>query len=338
MNANHEWWKLRRLVVAGLLLGAGAALAESASAPRAWAAGVPAEKQKVALELFREGNSALKESLFPKAAQKYREALKEWDHPAIHYNMALALLNLDQPVEVYEHLLASMRFGAQPLDSDKYEQAMRYKALTEKQLARAVVTCEVPGASVVMDGRSLFTAPGRYEGMVRAGPHSIVATKEGYLTVEQSKVLPGGETSTVKLELFRAEDLTQYRRLWPAWIPWAVTAGGVAVLGAGAGMHLSARDAFLQYDKGIKDCTDPRTQGCTPVPALTQKLQFGQTIQPVAMGAYVVGGAALLAGATLLYVNRLQPYQVNPGEHSVDVVVVPVLSPDFSGASALVRF
>src|SRR5258706_5080503 len=67
---------------------------------RPWAKAVTPQEQKLATDLFREGNALLKESLFVQAAEKYREALRHWNHPGIHYNLALALLNLDQPVEV----------------------------------------------------------------------------------------------------------------------------------------------------------------------------------------------------------------------------------------------
>src|SRR3954454_2214857 len=76
----------------------------SKAAERPWVLGVSAVEQKAALNLFREGNALLKESLFVQAAAKYREALRHWNHPGIHYNLALALLNLDQPVEVYKQL------------------------------------------------------------------------------------------------------------------------------------------------------------------------------------------------------------------------------------------
>ena len=39
-----------------------------------------------------------------------------WDHPGIHYNLALALLNMDQPVEVYQNLENAIKYGAEPLD------------------------------------------------------------------------------------------------------------------------------------------------------------------------------------------------------------------------------
>src|SRR5678816_3672427 len=61
---------------------------------RPWAAGVPADKQALALKLFQDGNSQLNDGIFTKAVELYREALKSWDHPAIHYNMALALMTV----------------------------------------------------------------------------------------------------------------------------------------------------------------------------------------------------------------------------------------------------
>jgi len=76
-----------------------------------WAVGVSTERQEAALAHLQEGNSLLKESLFLEAAKVYRKALSEWDHPGIHYNLALALLNLDQPVEVYQNLVAAVKFA-----------------------------------------------------------------------------------------------------------------------------------------------------------------------------------------------------------------------------------
>ena len=100
-------------------------------AQRPWVVGVPAREQKAATDLFREGNALLKESLFVQASAKYREALSHWNHPGIHYNLALALLNLDQPIEVYKHLEEALKYGPAPLDADKFDHANRYRALIE---------------------------------------------------------------------------------------------------------------------------------------------------------------------------------------------------------------
>src|SRR5690349_20589283 len=57
---------------------------------RPWADGVSQERQDTAVRLFTEGNGHLNDGIFGKAVDAYAEALKSWDHPAIHYNMAIA--------------------------------------------------------------------------------------------------------------------------------------------------------------------------------------------------------------------------------------------------------
>src|SRR3982751_969939 len=52
---------------------------QQGSGERPWAAGVPQDKQKRALQKFREGNIQLNDGLFPAAAKLYREALKDWE-------------------------------------------------------------------------------------------------------------------------------------------------------------------------------------------------------------------------------------------------------------------
>jgi tetratricopeptide (TPR) repeat protein len=328
----------RLAITAALLVGSGAAAQGKTAEPeRPWARGVSAERQQRALELFRLGNAALKESLFVKAVQAYREALALWDHPAIHYNLGLALVNLDQPVETFEHLEAALKYGPAPLDADKFEQAQRYKALIERQLARVDVRCNAQGAEVKFDGKPLFTAPGRWTGVVRAGPHSVTATKEGFLPYEQSVKLLGGEQKTFDVALLSTADLTEYRRLWAGWIPWTVVAFGAIVTGASVGLHLGARGAYQSYDEGIQRCLDPVTGGCTPTLELSQKKSSADALQVGAIAGYAVGGAALVTGAVLVYLNRLQPYQksVSVGP---EVSLLPSLSPAGGGATLMVDF
>ena len=303
---------------------------------RPWARGVSQQRQQAAIDLFRSANALLKESVFLKAAEQYRQALTHWDHPAIHYNLALALLNLDQPIEVHKHLESAMRYGVAPLDAEKLENARAYKTLVEKQLAWVEITCETPGASVVMDGRPLFVGPGRSAGWVRAGPHTLVATGEGYLTQDQSRTLSPGERVTVDLKLFTSDDLIQYRRKWSAWKPWAVVGTGVALAAGGVFMHTTARDEFSSFDTAIASCG-----GCVPEPAVAARRSRGDTLQTAAFATYGVSGAALVTGAVLVYLNRLQPHQVDPSEAAktpARASVTPYLGAGGGGASATFRF
>lgn len=320
-----------------LMLGALPASAQQAasSEERPWARGVPPDQQKKALELFRAGNTLLKESVFVKAAEKYREALALWDHPAIHYNLALALLNLDQPLEVHEHLMAAMKYGVAPLDSEKMEHARTYKGLVEKQLAKVEITCDEPGATVSLDGKPVFTAPGSYEGLVRPGAHTFVASKEGHAPTNLSRSLPAGEKTAVALKLYTAEDLTRYQRRWPAWRPWAVLGTGAAVALAGGALHMQAKGSFEDFDTRIAQCG-----GCVPTPDVSDLRTRGDSQQQLAFGAYAVGGAAVVTGAILLYINRPQAFRISVDEAASPqgVSVTPVVSGRDGGILATFRF
>lgn len=309
-------------------------------AERPWAKGVPLERQRAAAALFREANLRLKEAVFSEAAARYREALSEWDHPAIHYNLVLALFYLDQPLEIRRHLAAAMRYGPEPLEAERFEQAKGTMALVERQLARVRLACDEPGAEVVMDGRTLFIAPGSWEDFVRPGPHTIVAKKPEFLTREVSRTLGQGEAAEFELRLYKASDITKYRRLWPASRPWMVVAAGAVVGLTGAGLHYGAARSFQAYDQSVgKD-------GSPPEPSLIAQRTRGEVLQGVAIGCYAASGAALVTGAVLLFLNRLQPYQeMPPGDLSVPNGpaaqawrLAPMLGGGVHGVQASVQF
>lgn len=306
---------------------------------RPWAKGVAKDRQTKAIGLFREGNAALKESLFPKAAASYRDALTVWDHPAIHYNLALALVNLDQPLEVHEHLTAALKFGAAPLDDDKFQQAQRYLALIDRQLTTVKITCTFPGAAVRLDGRPLFTGPGEWEGQVRAGPHTMTASLEGYLSDERSTVLAGGDTQKFDLRVYKSEELTEYRRAFSPVIPWAALGVGVAAVGAGVALHLSAANSFAQYDKQITECATGKANfGCFPNSDAQALKTSAQGAQTGGIVLYGVGGAAVVASAVLFYVGRPIAYQRTVNVDAPRVTLLPILTPSVTGAVAALEF
>ncbi len=337
--------------LAAMLLTLAASTAAAQESENPWARGVSPEQQKAALTLFREGNAALKDGVFADAAAKYREALGHWDHPAIHYNLALSLRTLDQPLEQREHLLAATKYGADPLDAAKFANAKLMLELVERQLARVQIRCSEEGAQVVMDGKQLFTAPGQFDDYVRPGPHSIVATKTGYLTYQVSKALPFGEVSSFEIKLFKAADLTKYKRRWTQAVPYGVLVAGLVVGLAGGGLHYGAKASYDSFDQMVEAGTGGQP-GMIPTADLTAKRSQGDAMQGVAMGCYGVGGAAVVAGAVLLYMNRLIPYQdTAPAPEAPksdgpapaapakpEWSVVPLLAPDAAGVSATFRF
>jgi hypothetical protein len=304
---------------------------------RPWAQGVSRENQEAARAIFREGNDLLRDSLFAQAAEKYREALKRWDHPGIHYNLALALINLDQPIAVYEAFGKAMKFGAAPIDEDKLERARSYRTLLEQQLAQVEIVCEEPGASVSMDGKFLFTAPGMHSGLMRAGEHDIVASKPGYFTETQQLVLSPGEKKRVELTLLRLDQAGETVQRWSPWLPWSVVGGGLAIALGGGAMHWRAAGNFESFDQAFNvTCA---SNGClqSEVPALTEQLDRAELQQKIALTSYIVGGVAVTTGLVMVFLN--QPRFIRKDRAgSKDVSFTPMVAPDMAGVSAGFRF
>ncbi len=326
-----------RAALAAILLTGALALADEAERP--WAQGVPKDAQARALSLFKDGNGALKESLFPAAVSKYREALRAWDHPAIHYNLALALVNLDQPIEVHQHLTSALRFGAAPLDEEKHQQAQRYLALIERQLTRVTVTTKVEGATVRLDGRTLFVGPGQWEGQVRAGQHTIVCSKDGFLPDERAMVFAGGDAQTFDMRVYREAELMEYQRPFSAVIPWTVLGVGIAAAGAGLGLHLGSQGEFQRYDAQVTDCASlAPVGGCTTARRFDSTLDGANSLQTAGLAMYAVGGAAVVTSLVLFYVGRPVAYRKTVKVEAPQVTVAPLLSPSGAGAMAHIRF
>lgn len=303
-----------------------------------WKDGVSRGEQQAALVLFREGNVALNDGLFVPSVIKYREALKHWNHPAIHYNLALALLNLDQPIEVYEQLNQAIIYGAAPLATDKYEHAKEYLLLVEKQLADIEVSCDKIGAKVSVDGKEAFIAPGKFTQKVRVGKHTFYADKQGYNARITAPYIGPGEKFRIELKLYTAEELTRYRRKWErTWVPYAVMGVGVVAGIVGGALELSANSSFQDFDAKVAACNarNPMANGgCSATePGLASLRDSGDTKRTAGFVMYGVAGGAIATGAVLAWLNRRESYQIQAEQLAEPrVAVVPVVAPGLAGA------
>jgi hypothetical protein len=310
---------------------------------RPWAQGVSAENQQRALALFAEANGLLRDAVFVKAAETYREALRSWDHPAIHYNLALALVNLDQPVEMFLELEKAMAYGAAPLDDDKFERARQYKLLVAATLASVEISCATPGARVYLDGKELFVAPGTHKGLIRIGEHTVLAKGAGYAPTQLSQKLGPGEVMRLELKLFTDKELTRERRAMPVWVPWLVLGAGVAVAGTGGLLHTQAQDELSDYDAAIAACAGASPSGGCANPGvdvLDQK-NAAENKQTLAITAYAIGGVAIATGVVLAIINRAEAYRIDPfaerGQPGA-TAIAPLVGPDLAGLSVAGRF
>lgn len=310
-------------------------------AKKPWAEGVPEDEQRAANKLYKEGNGLVRDSFLTQAVDKYTEALTHWDHPAIHYNLAIALIGAttERPLDVYDHLMKALSYDGKALSEDELKEANRYLSLVKQQLITITIVCDQPDAEVFLDGKKDFVGPGKQEHLLRAGEHTISASKPGYETAVVTQIIPGGEEKQVTLRLFRPEDLTRYHRKFAVWMPYAIAGGGVFVAAIGGLLHASAGSSYDDYDAAIRTCVDETDMSCEPDADIQGMRDSGDTKQAIAITSYVIGGAAIATGLTLLVLNRAKPYRIDSEQAAAEgVAVVPVVGHDRVGVSASFHF
>jgi len=302
--------------------------------PRPWAVGVSEDEQAIARALYVAGNHEITESHFTQALARYREAIRHWDNPAIRYNMAVCLINLDQPVEARDNLERSLAYGADPLGADLYAQGLTYRKLLDAQLAHVKIVCREPGAVVTLDGKLLFTAPGMADQFLLPGDHQVVATKVGFLTASKTLVLVAGKLTTDDIRpTLEVKPTTRMVRHWERWKPWAVLAGGGAMIALGAGGYAIARSSFAAYDHGIAGrCPD----GCDAATVsgfsdLRHTKKVAGIEQVVAFSLFSAGGAAVITGVLGLVANQPQVRLDSPR-------ALPVVTPTRDGATVSMKW
>jgi tetratricopeptide (TPR) repeat protein len=289
--------------------------------------------QATALDLYAAGNRDFIESRFAEALAKYKEAIKYWDHPAIRFNMAVCLINLDQPFEAMDNLTRSLAFGEAALGADANAQGLIYRKLLDAQLTHVKIASREPGTQITLDGKFLFTAPGDANEILLPGEHQVIASRIGYLTASKTLILvPGGRTAydVPPLEIKVA---TRIVRHWTPWVPWVVLASGAALASAGAASYIAASHNFTSYDSGI---TERCPAGCGPVMLasfadLRRQKERGETEQVLAFSLISAGAAAVIAGGIGLIVN--QPRVQVENDH-----VRAVVTPMPGGATLAVRW
>lgn len=307
-----------------------------ADEPRPWAAGVSPDDQAKALALFQEGNAFFTQAQYSQALQRYQLALPHWQHPAIHYNVAVCLINLGQKLEAREHLQAALAYGEAPFESPElFHQAKTYQTLLEGQLAVLTIASDQPGVQISLDGKDLFIAPGEVKQVLLPGKHQVVARRPGYVTMTQEWDVVSGNERRETIKLLSLAEATRYERRWPQWKPWAVLGTGAGVAAIGAGLLWLARSNFTEYDAEIERlCSD----GCGPgeIPGTTTDLKNRARFENnLGIAAVAVGGAGAALGVALLILNRERA--VLPQEQSAPALN-PMVAPGVVGIELQTSF
>ncbi len=341
------------MMVAGVIDGHAELRAQPASEPapagddpvviddpdKPWSQGVPIEDRAAARELFREGNRLLRVPRPAKAVEKYAAALARWKNPAFYYNLALAQLSLDKEIEARESLERALQYGAEGLGEDELQEARKQLQDVTRQLGQIIVTCQLPGAEVSLDGVPLFIGPGSYRGWVKARDHELTAKKAGYLSEATRVTVSPAGLHEIDLNLITLTQATDASRRWAVWKPWMVVAAGGAIAAAGGGLHALSARSFTRYDTDFEklDCAKGfPPPGCPAdepgLEGLNERRSSARRQQAIAVGSYVVGGSLIATGVVLLYLNRPRPpEQGASGPPARNLAVLPEIAGDRFG-------
>jgi hypothetical protein len=332
----------RLLTVVGFLLALlalpGGARAQDdpvGASGRPWADGVPQELQDQALRIFQEGNALFEASEHAAALAKYREALKFWEHPAIRFNAAVALINLDQPLRAFENLELALRYGDAPLGAEKYQQAQTYRKLLVGQIAELKVACPEQGAEVALDGQALFVGPGEAARWLMPGAHQLVARKPGFLTETRSLVVLPGKPLLEQLTLQDIRSLpTNTVRRWSAWKPWSVVGAGALLAVLGVPVIVDSLHNVHDYEAAIDSCSAMVGGPCMVPPTASDTLHRARVENVVAISLFSVGAAVAASGLAMAILN--QP-RVMPAEETAHASLAPLFGPGLVGLQVALR-
>ena len=316
---------MRGALVVALVLLAGTAAADD----KPWAQGVSADVQQTALNLYNDGNQLFEDGAYGKALEKYQAALAIWDHPKIHYNAAVCLINLDRTVEAYEELKQALKYGAAPFDAAMYQQAQTYDHLLSGKVAELELQLNQDGAEVSLDGKVVLDQPGAKSLHVLAGePHKLVAEKQSYETQTKEIRLAPGEKTTLVIELHLLPAKGHLVRRWAKWKPWAVLAGGGAVALVGGALAVKGYYDIKAYDDEVARLWSGN-MSAPPMPsqAYIDQKTSGVTLGHIGVPMAIAGGALAATGFVMILMN--QPHLV---------AVAPAIGKEQTGVSIVGRF
>jgi hypothetical protein len=294
-----------RLALA-LVLAAATAHADPATP---WSEGVSAETQASANALFKEGYALYTEGKLGPAIDKYRAALAIWDHPAVRFNLAYALIEDHRELEAADELDRALRYGSAPFDSDLYRRVLVTKELVAHAVGDIEVRCDQPGVHVLLDGKPWFDGPGVKKQRVLAGAHAVVGQRDGLLTTSQNLFATGGTTTSARVQLVSLESAVTLEYPRPRWLPYTIGGGGVAVALTGLGVWLAGRSKMEHFRN---DLATACPAGCdvSTMPLLANERDGAELEGNVGVVLMTVGGAAVITGVVLAVTNR--PRRVLP--------------------------
>lgn len=270
-----------------------------------------ADPNKRATELYKKGNEFYDKSKWADAENMYRAAFDLRQTFDIAGNLGDTEMIMGKPREAAEHLSFAIRNF--PADGKPAQREALRKRLQEAAnlIGTVNVSVSVPGAEVLLDGKSLGKAPLDHEYYVDRGDHVIEAKMAGYEPAKESFKASVGTKHDIK---FTLKEVPKPKAPPPPKtdegggifagrsLPILIAGGAVTVVGiaVGAGTAAAANGKASDADALIAGmapnaCAAPA--GLAACAELVDTRKSQDTLANTSMAAFVVGGVAGLATA-----------------------------------------
>lgn len=321
----HRCMRALAAVLAAVLACVAVAPAVRAQAATDGAAG-QADPKAVARAKLVDGGELLKRGEFKEALARFKEAYELVPSPKIHYNFGLSYRGLGRPADAID---AFERFLAEAHDAspDLRANAERFRSELGQQVGTVVLTCDVDGADISVDGRSYGPTPARGPLRLDPGPHQVVVEKAPAAPFTRKVDLSAGQRLTVEVTLASPSTASPIAvppgpsapepivppaapeappappHSWKWKAGWGLAAGGVALLGFGLVERMAANSKFREFNR-----TDGTLSPCDPDgrtrehggPPCGELLSAGNSLATKATIGFIAGSVLAAGGAALL--------------------------------------
>ena len=306
MTSHRAGAALVATLAALVTLSVAAPSSRAAAAP----AGAPSERERARAKLA-EGAKAFDAGEYVQALRAFQEAYAIIPSPKIHFNFGLTYVALGRYADA---LGAFERFVAQAADAspENLGEAREQIASLRRSVAFVEVTCDVPGAQVVVSGRSIGTTPLSGAFPVDPGSHDLVVRKEGVTPHVREFTASPGSRQSFRVTLTPPPAVASTRpepppslaaapsprpsRPWQTPAAWAAGIGGGALIAGGVVLEVLATRQYAAFN-AMTTCGrgEPMAGG----PRCREVLEDADRKRTLGIGALVAGGTAALASIVL---------------------------------------
>ncbi|HVJ79584.1 MAG TPA: PEGA domain-containing protein [Planctomycetia bacterium] len=157
-----------------------------------------AEPEKEAAKKLEEGLRAQKAGQHDKAREALDAAFRIKPNAEIALALARSEMQLGKPRDAAEHLSYFLREGQAAKPEDR-QSAEKMFAEAKSKVGTVIVSVDVDGSEVQVDGKPVGTSPLSGAVFVEPGPRILTARKEGMLEAKKELTVAAGAETTVPL-------------------------------------------------------------------------------------------------------------------------------------------